>query len=237
MTKKPVRHAEHLEINYNKQHWQKMKTLRSKAIKIMETLENANIATITHGSIARGDITATSDIDIFIPNPLSSFAIETTLERANIPTNKRVIIQATPYYAVKGYIEIDKQQAISFPLVKMRRIERDFYRFGGEITLPILKADERVAGVDKRLMLIEPTDKGHIESSIVGKEGQIVKLLGISLETVLDRVHALLRRDKIGRTGVFIKKELPSDETFEMALKRLVETKPEVRRRLRSHEK
>jgi len=54
---------------------------------------------------------------------------------------------------------------------------------------------------------------------------------------VFDRVHALLRRDDVGRTGVFIEKELAPEETFEMALKRLAETKPEVRRRLRLYEK
>jgi len=234
MAKKPLRHAERLEIHYNKQHWQQLKTLRFEATKIMEILEKENIATITHGSIARGDITTKSDIDIFIPNPPSSFTIETTLERADIQINRRLIIQATPYYALKGYIEIDKQQAVSFPLVKMRRVERDFYRFGGETNLATLKENKRAAGVDKRLMLIEPTTKGHIESNIVSREEEIAKLLKISLETVLDRIHALLRRDKIGRTGVFIEKELTPNETFEMALKKLAETKPEVRRRLKS---
>jgi len=237
MAKKPVRHAERLEIHYDKQRWQQLKTLRSKASKTMEILEKANLTTITYGSIARGDVSAKSDIDIFLPNPPSSFTIENTLERAGIQMNRRLIIQATPYYAVKGYIEIEKQQSVSFPLVKMRRVERDFYRFGGEITLTMLKENRRVAGVDKRLMLIEPIAKGHIESSIVGREEEVAKHLGISLETVLDRVHALLRRDKIGRTGVFIERELAPDETFEQALKRLAETKPEIRRRIKFYEK
>jgi predicted nucleotidyltransferase len=82
-------------------------------------------------------------------------------------------------------------------------------------------------------MLIEPTLKGHVESSIVNREDEASKLLEVSLETVLDRVHALLRRDEVGRTGVFIEEELLPDETFELALKKLAETKPEVRRRLR----
>lgn len=237
MTKKPVRYAERLEIHYDKQQWQQLKTLRSEAARIMEILEKTNMVAITHGSIARGDVTAKSDIDIFLPSPPSSFAIETTLERADIQINRRLIVQATPYYAIKGYIEIDKQQAVSFPLAKMRRVERDFYRFGGEITLVTLKEDKRVAGVDKRLMLIEPTERGHIESSVIGREEEVAKLIGISIETVLDRVHALLRRDKIGRTGVFIEKELSPDETFEQALKRLAETKPEVRRRLKFYKK
>jgi hypothetical protein len=200
---------------------------------MMEILERANIAAITHGSIARGDVTPSSDIDVFLPYPSSSFMIETTLEKADVSTDRRLIVQATPYYAIKGYIEVNKQRTVSFPLVKMRKVERDFYRFGGEITLAMLREDKRVAGVDKRLMLVEPTAKGHVESSIGGREEETAKILGVPLEIVLDRVHALLRRDKVGRTGVFIERELTGEETFEMALKKLVETKPEVRRRLK----
>ncbi|HUV98420.1 MAG TPA: DNA polymerase subunit beta [Candidatus Paceibacterota bacterium] len=237
MAKKPVRHAERLEVEYDKQRWQQLKALRVQAAGIMEVFEGANIVTITHGSIARGDVTAKSDIDVFLPNPPSSFMIETTLENAGFVISRRLVVQATPFYAVKSYIEIDRQRTVSFPLVKMRKVERDFYRFGGEITHTLLKADKRVAGVDKRLMLIEPTDKGHVESSIVGREDEVAKLLDASIETVFDRVHALLRRDEVGRTGVFIERELTHEETFEMALKKLAETKPEVRRRLRLYEK
>ncbi len=232
MARKPMRHAERLQIHYSKQRWQQLETLRTDAIKIMKVFERANLTTITHGSVARGDVTAKSDIDIFLPHPPSSFKIEETLERANINANRRLIIQATPHYAVKGYIEINEQKSVSFPLTRMRRVERDFYRFGGEISFAMLREGERVLGVDKRLMLIEPTDEGHVESSIVNRRGEVAKLLGVSLETVLDRIHALLRRDRIGRTGMFIKEELVADVTFEMALKRLAEMKPEVRRRL-----
>ncbi|MCW4055691.1 MAG: DNA polymerase subunit beta [Candidatus Bathyarchaeota archaeon] len=237
MAKKPVRHAERLEVEYDKQRWQQLKALRVQAAGIMEVLGGANIVTITHGSIARGDVTARSDIDVFLPNPPSSFMIETTLENAGFVISRRLVVQATPFYAVKSYIEIDRQRTVSFPLVKMRKVERDFYRFGGEITRAMLKDDKRVAGVDKRLMLIEPTDKGHVESSIVGREEEVAKLLDASTETVFDRVHALLRRDEVGRTGVFIERELTHEETFEMALKKLAETKPEVRRRVRLYEK
>ncbi|NIW14760.1 MAG: hypothetical protein GWN31_12720 [Candidatus Thorarchaeota archaeon] len=146
-------------------------------------------------------------------------------------------MQATPFYAVKGYIELDEQRCVSFPLVKLRNVERDFYRFSGEASLSTLKEDIRVSGVDKRLMLIEPTLRGHTESSIVGREETVAHILGISLNTVLDRVHALLRRDEVGRTGVFIKRELSPDETFEMILKKLVDQNPAVRRRLKLYGK
>ena len=92
---------------------------------------------------------------------------------------------------MKAHIEVNEQITVSFPLMDMRRVEREFYRFGGEVNLNQLKADVRVAGVDKRLMLIEPTEKGHVESSIIGREESAAKILGISAETVLDRVHTL----------------------------------------------
>jgi len=86
-------------------------------------------------------------------------------------------------------------------------------------------------------MLIEPTQKGHVESTIVGQEETIASLLGISVDTVRERVRTLLRRDEVGRTGVFIEKELLPDETFEMALKELAEKNPAVRRRLKLYGK
>ena len=134
---------------------------------------------------------------------------------------------------MKAHIEIDDKTSVSFPLMHMRKVEREFYKFGGEITSTQLRTGIRVAGVNKRLMLIEPTEKGHVESSIIDREEYVAKILGISAETVLDRVHALLKRDEVGRTGVFIKKELAADETFEMALKKLAECNPAVRRRVK----
>jgi predicted nucleotidyltransferase len=135
---------------------------------------------------------------------------------------------------MKAHIVIDEQTSVSFPLMRMRKVEREFYRFGGEITLPQLEAHVRVAGVDKRLMLIEPTAQGHLESSIIGREDYTAKILDVAVETVRDRVRALLKRDEVGRTGVFIKRELAPEETFEMALRKLADENPAVRRRLKS---
>lgn len=233
MAKKPVIRAESVEVVYEEKRWELLKGLRSKAIQIMEALDQFHLPSVVHGSIARGDISRESDIDVFVPDPPSSFIIETALERAGVSVNRRFVVQATPLYAVKGYIEIDKQRSVSFPLVKLRRVERDFYGFSGELSLPMLKRDVRVAGVDKRLMLIEPTPEGHVESTVVGREETVAHLLGISLETVLDRVHALVRRNEVGRTGVFIERELSPEETFELVLKKLADQNPAVRRRIK----
>jgi len=234
MASKPERRFELREIIYNAERWSLLKSFRQKAMRIMEALEAFHLESVVHGSVARGDVNKKSDIDVFIPAQPSSFLVETALEKFGVSVNRRLVVQATPAYAMKAYIEIDENTSVSFPLMKMRRVEREFYRFGGEATLEDLRNNRRVCGVDKRLMLIEPTEKGHRESTIVGREEEVAKLLGISTETVLDRVHALLRRDKIGRTGVFIERELLDSETFEMVLKNLADQNPAVRRRLTS---
>jgi predicted nucleotidyltransferase len=236
VAKKPVKRAERIEITYDEKRWKLLAELRSKATRIMRTLAQSHLNSIVHGSIARGDVSEKSDIDVFIPDPPSSFLIETALEQAHIPINRRVIVQATPTYAIKGHIEIDEQQSVSFPLVKLRPVERGFYKFGGEASLQTLERNVRVPGVDKRLMLIEPTSKGHVESTVVGREEFVAHFLGVSLETVFDRVRALLHRDEVGRTGVFIERELTPGETFEIALKKLADRNPAVRRRLKLFE-
>ena len=233
MTEKPVRRDERVEVFYDRDRWGLLGELRSNAIQIMEILDKFHLRSIAHGSIARGDVSETSDIDVFLPDPPSSFMIETALERSGVQVSRRMVVQATPLYAVKGHFEIDKQRCITFPMVKLRPVEKDFYKFGGEASLSMLKKDIRVPGVDKRLMLIEPMPDGHVESTIVGREEAVANLLGLSLNTVLDRVHALLRRDEVGRTGVFIERELSPDETFELVLKKLADQNPAVRRRLK----
>ncbi|MGB9741423.1 MAG: hypothetical protein ACP5IM_00075 [Candidatus Bathyarchaeia archaeon] len=60
-------------------------------------------------------MTEKSDVDVFVPHPPSSFLIETALEQAGISIS------------VKGYIEIDERTSVSFPLMKMQKIEREFY--------------------------------------------------------------------------------------------------------------
>jgi len=236
LAKKPVRRAERIHVIYDERRWELLREFRMKAERIMEALESFNLPCIVHGSIARGDVSEKSDIDIFIPSPPSSFMVETALERAGIPINRRIIVQATPSYAIKAYIEIEENVSVSFPLVKLRPLEREFYRFGGEISLKELKKNVRVPGVDKRLMLIEPTADGHIESSILGREEEVAKLLGVSIDIVWDRVNALTRRDEVGRTGVFLERELSPEESFELVLKRIADKNPAVRRRIRASE-
>jgi predicted nucleotidyltransferase len=230
---KPVKHNDYKEVTYSTERWAQLNALRGRAVLVMAALKAFHLESLVHGSIARGDVNRDSDIDVFIPEVQNSFLVETALEKAGLPVNARLIVQATPTYAMKAHVEIDELMSVSFPLMEMRRVEREFYRFGGEVSLKQLKGDVRVAGVDKRLMLIEPTKQGHTESSIIGCEANAAKILGISVETVMDRVHALTKRDRVGRTGVFLKKELGPDETFELALKKISDANAAVRRRMK----
>jgi uncharacterized protein len=234
MAVKPARREDYREIVYGSERWAQLKKLREKAAVLMSALDAFHLQSVVHGSIARGDVKQGSDIDVFIADVQNSFLVETALEKAGICVNNRFVVQATPTYAMKAHIEIDEEATISFPLMQMRKVEQEFYRFGGEINISQLKADLRVAGVDKRLMLIEPNVQGHTESSIIGKEAFVAKTLGISAESVLDRVRALTKRDTVGRTGVFLKRELGGDETFELALKRISDTNAAVRRRMKN---
>jgi len=233
MGTKPVRRVDSKEVIYDDSRWALLLEYREKAEHVMAALENACLRTLVHGSVARGDVTKNSDVDIHLRDPISSFPVENALEKAKIRFNTRQLVQATPTYAVKAYIEIDPKTSISFSLTRMRKVESEFFKFGGEASLEQLNGKERVAGVDKRLMLIEPTETGHIESSIIGREEEAARILRISTDTVRDRVRVLLKRDEVGRTGVFIKRELSAEETFEMALRRLASDNPALRRRIR----
>ncbi|MCL2134490.1 MAG: nucleotidyltransferase domain-containing protein [Candidatus Bathyarchaeota archaeon] len=233
MSIKHSQSGDYQEIVYDSNHWRLFECLREKAVFLLSALTQFHLYAIVHGSVARGDVKANSDIDVFISDVSNSFLVETALTQAGIKVNRRYVVQATPTYAMKAHLEIDEVMSVSFPLMSMRKVEREFYMFGGEIDLAAFKTGLRVAGVDKRLMLIEPNAEGHVESSIIGREAFAAKTLGVSVETVLDRVRALTKRDMFGRTGVFIKKELMFEETFELALKRLSDFNPAVRRRIK----
>src|SRR4030066_107953 len=201
MASRPEKHEEFKEVTYSPAHWSLLKEYREKGTKMLVALESSHIQAIVHGSIARGDVTPKSDVDIFIPEPPSSFLVETALEKAGLTFNSRYVVQATPNYTMKAHIEIDEKTTVTFPLMKMRKVEREFYKFGGEVALSQLRSNVRVLGVDKRLMLIEPTETGHEETSIIGCEEHVAKILGVSVETVQDSVHALLKRVGVGGTG------------------------------------
>lgn len=232
MREKVVHLKDKLQVIYTDKDWALLKGMRQEAIKLMKVLSDDGIPSTVHGSVARGDVSPTSDIDIFIPIEVSSFKIEVALRRADIDYISRRVELATPQHAIKAHIEVDVDRTITFPLVKLKRREWEFYRFGGVIDFSEIISDKRVPGVDKRLVLIEPITEGHYESSIIGRESSVAKLLNVSVDLVEERVRVLRRRDAIGRTGVYLKRDLSPEESFEEVLKKISERDPIIRRRL-----
>ncbi|MGY5874800.1 MAG: nucleotidyltransferase domain-containing protein [Candidatus Thorarchaeota archaeon] len=226
MAKKPEILHEPREVQYDDEHWSILSELRAKAIQVMQTLESIGVRSFVYGSVARGDITKTSDVDIIIPYTLSSYKIEVVLGQGL----KRELVQATPSMVLKGHIYLEDSVTISFPLFKMMSREEEFYRWGGAATFQQLQDGERISGVDKRLLLIEPTPSGHIERGTIGHESEVAKRVGVSIGIAQERVRVLTRRDNVGRTGVYLTHRLSPDESFESVAKSLQDSDPALRR-------
>ncbi len=231
---KPILRDEVREVVYSGNRWRLLEEKRGVAKKLMELLSRRGLDCIVHGSVARGDVSFSSDVDVFITRPVSSYVVELALESGGWSLIKRVVVQATPKHTPKAYLFLDPEErvCVSFPLLKLSIVEREFYRFGGELTYDELLSNQRVVGVDKRLMLIEPTSFGHREMSVLGREDFVARLLGVSVDTVRDRVNALMRRERAGRTGVFFSHALAPSESFETILRRLAESNPFLKKRM-----
>ena len=223
-----------LEVKYSDDHWATLKMKRGEAVEMMKPLHDAHLHPTVYGSIARGDVSDSSDVDVFLSSSPSPTIIEATLDAARIRISERLIIQATPSYVAKAYIMIDETHGYSFPLIPMRASEAEFTRFAGQLSYPELVDDNRTNGVNKELKLITPTENGHTEMQIQGMEGVVAKKLGVDTRIVQERVRTLERRGKVGRTGVYIKRELSPDESFSSVFEMLSRDKPGLRRRIRN---
>jgi len=228
---KPKATVDAKKVIYSKEHWELLTALRQQARELMELLQRENISSLVYGSVCRGDVNKTSDIDVFIPYQVSSFLIELAVEKAGYNIYGKKIVQATPKHVVKGEIMLKEDISIIFPLTSLREREFDFIRFGGSLSLEELQKNKRVPGVDKRLVLIEPIEKGHWESQVLGFESLVARKVGVDVELVKERVRILTTRDKKGRTGVYLKRKLGCDESIEAVFKELKDSDPIVRRR------
>ena len=226
MAKKPEILHEPRIIEYGTNRWELLAALRSRALETMEALESVSLKPFAYGSIARGDVSPSSDIDVVIPYPISSYKLETVL----LSPIRRELAQATPSMVLKGHIYIQDGVCVSFPIFKMRQREFEFYKWGGQVDSQQIQNEIRVSGVDKRLLLIEPTPTGHRESGVVGHESEVAKKLSVSLGIAQERVRVLTRRDAIGRTGIYRTHVLADTEGFEETAKTLMDTDPALRR-------
>ncbi|MFX0035254.1 MAG: nucleotidyltransferase domain-containing protein [Candidatus Hermodarchaeota archaeon] len=220
------------KVVYSESKWNLLKEKRITAKKLLEIFINEGFAPIVYGSIARGDVHKNSDVDIIFTKQIPSFQVEYILNKNGFKNFFREIIMATPLDSIKLYIYLSELESITIPLSKLDRKMIEFYKFGGNVDLNQLKSNIRVAGIDKRLVLIKPTNDGHEEISVIDNEANAAKVVGINIETLNERVKVLLRRQKYGRTGVFLKRKLHIDETIEEVLKELAKKKSIVRKKL-----
>jgi predicted nucleotidyltransferase len=226
MTKRPEILHETREVVYDDNHWSLLGSLREKALEVMQKLDDAGMRSFAYGSIARGDINISSDIDVILPYPVSSYKVELTIGRGV----HREIVQATPSTVMKAHIHQSNELVVTFPLFKLMPREEEFYRWGGQVDIDQLHDKVRVPGVDKRLVLIEPTKTGHMERGVIGYEHEVAKRIGVSIAITQERVRVLKRRDNVGRTGVYLTRPLSEDESFEPIAKSLKDSDPAIRR-------
>jgi hypothetical protein len=217
------------EVIYDERHWGLLKKIRRKASAIMKAVSGLGPRPVVHGSVARGDVDEKSDVDIFLPRQLPSYKVELALRDAGFKFWKREIVMATPWQLPKAHVYLEERESVTFPLVKPKRLELDFYSFGGTVGPEDLEKGLRVPGVDKRLMLIQPTPEGHFESHVVGREAEIADLLDVSIEIVRERIQVLSRRAEVGRTGIFIQRTLAPEEHFENVFRKLIAENPSMR--------
>jgi uncharacterized protein len=232
LTKKPEVLHDSREVSYDKSRWNTLQQLRKRTLEVMQQIETTGAKPLVHGSVARGDVTDSSDIDIIIPHTVSSYRLELVL---GTPLH-RELVQATPSTVLKGHIHLEGDVVVSFPMFKLMSREEEFYRWGGALDSNAVQIESRIPGVDKRLILIEPTDNGHIESGVIGQEYNVAKTLGVSIDIARERVRVLTRREAVGRTGVYQTHELRDVESFEEVTKRLQDSDPALRRTIERRE-
>ncbi|MHA2036421.1 MAG: nucleotidyltransferase domain-containing protein [Promethearchaeota archaeon] len=232
MKDRKILRTHHNSITYSEDDWALLKNKRNQAARILEIFTKEGYNPFIYGSIARGDVHEFSDIDIVFIQQIPSFQIEFVLNKNGFENYFREIIMATPSDSIKLYIHLSELESITIPLSKMGKNVVEFYNFGGKINLNDLKSGIRVPGIDKRLVLIKPNLNGYEEISIIGNESFAAKEVGISIDIVNERKRILLKREKYGKTGVFLKRKLHLQESTEEVLKTLAKEKSIIRKKL-----
>ena len=227
---KVIRDSDREFHEYSREELDLLTRLRNKTCSLLKILDRNGIKAFVHGSIARGDVTTTSDIDIHVPYLLPSFRLELINE---LFYTQRRIIMGTPNSTIKGLLTLDEDQSISFPLTMPTEREIEFYRFSGLVYYEDLQNNISVSGVTKQLLLIEPIETGYWSSSVLANKKLVMQKLNISQRIVDERIRVLERRDKVGRTGKILDHVVSPDENFEQALNQIASKNPIVRNQMK----
>lgn len=230
MRKKTAEMGPRREVAYGPEAWERLRGLRERASGVLALLGERDVEGRVFGSVARGDVKPGSDVDIFIPEQASLVRIGLALDDLVL---ERSIVQATPRALVKAHVVLEDGTNVLFPLIPPREMELEFYRFGGEIGAKGIAENRRVCGVDKRLMLVEPTPEGHVETPLSDlPPGWPARRIGVSQAIVEERIRVLGRRAVVGRTGVYLHRVLAPEESFGQVLAELAYGDPAMRRRM-----
>jgi hypothetical protein len=225
---KIVRHVDGRAVRYTSHRWMTLASLRARAAAVQRALPGRSMV---YGSVARGDVRDGSDVDVVLVDGAPSFAVELSLESRFHIVERRITL-ASPSSVPKAHVVLDEGSTVSWPLLAPSEREEAFHAFGGWLDAAAAGPRDRVPGVSKRLLLVEPTPEGHVESSVVGSEVAVARRLRVPLDVVLERVRVLGRRDRVGRTGVFKSVPVPDGESLEQALDGMGATSPAVRHQL-----
>lgn len=230
MRRKTAEMGPRREVRYGAETWEHLHGLRERASTVLTLLKKNDIDGYVFGSVARGDVKPSSDVDIFIPSIVGSILVGLALDDR---IREKSIVQATPRALVKAHLVLQDDTNVIFPLITPRETELEFYRFGGQIGLEGISKNERVCGVDKRLMFIEPVPEGHIETPLSDlSSGWVAKKIGVGQAIVEERMRVLERRADVGRTGIYLHRTLTPEESFEQVLSDLAYEDPALRRRM-----
>ncbi|MHA1240786.1 MAG: nucleotidyltransferase domain-containing protein, partial [Promethearchaeota archaeon] len=213
-------------------HLKLLQQKRERSKTLLEMFVKEGLNPFIYGSIARGDIHNDSDIDMVLIQLIAPYQIEIILEKNGFNNYFREIIMATPADTLKLYIYLNELESITIPLSKFNKKSSEFYDFGGKVNLNQIINRIRVPGINKKLVLIQPTSDGHEEYSIIGNENLAAKQLSVSINLINERKRVLLRREKFGKTGVFLKRSIGVGETTELVLKKLSNKHTIVRKKL-----
>ncbi|UNQ72771.1 nucleotidyltransferase domain-containing protein [Infirmifilum sp. NZ] len=226
----PVRVRDKTPVVYPEWRWRLLENLRERALELLRALEGVGASPVVIGSVARGDVTPSSDIDVHFTAYVPSWRVVVALERAGISVRGFRVIQASPSTAIRIIVVVDEGIEISIPVSRLSKTEEEFPKYAGAVSLREIKLGVRVPGVNKRLLFVEPTSYGHDEWSIIGFESEAARLLGISLDTILERRFMRIRRAREGKAGFYVHLEIPVGESPEDRICEAARTNPVIRR-------